>query len=114
MSTMLFQQGVSDTYDRRLSGICIIEDAVIDGDAGVVMIARQSSYSCRYYICNILHERPSPWECKNRESQFKASNSIRATYLAGGIIPSASSNLGTFSTAACYKQHCASNGVKRH
>lgn len=39
MSAMLLQCGVSVTYDRRLSGICIDEIATIEVDAGMVMIA---------------------------------------------------------------------------
>ena len=50
MATVLSEHGVSDFYDRLLSGICI------DADADTVMIARHGSYDCGYIRCNVLHK----------------------------------------------------------
>ena len=53
---MLLQQGFRDTNDGRLSGICIDEAAAIDVDAGMIVIAQQGSYTCRYCTCKVLRE----------------------------------------------------------
>ena len=51
-STVLLEQSVHSIHDGTLSGICI------NVDAGMIMITRHDSDSCKYYICNVLHEGP--------------------------------------------------------
>ena len=65
---MLLRRGVCDTFNRRLSGICIDEVAAIDVDGwyGNYMIARQGSPSCRYFIGYVFSR--FPYACRSRST----------------------------------------------